>query len=32
VTDETGVLRALDFDDFEQRMHRLLKRHLARRV
>lgn len=27
VTDEQGQLRALDFDDFEARMHRLLNRH-----
>ncbi|PZN96079.1 MAG: methylated-DNA--[protein]-cysteine S-methyltransferase [Alphaproteobacteria bacterium] len=27
VTDADGVLRALDFSDFEERMHRLLARH-----
>jgi len=27
VTDGNGVLRALDFSDFEERMHRLLARH-----
>jgi O-6-methylguanine DNA methyltransferase len=27
VTDTAGVLRALDFSDFESRMHRLLQRH-----
>ncbi|MGH6834884.1 MAG: methylated-DNA--[protein]-cysteine S-methyltransferase [Methylocella sp.] len=27
VTDEAGVLRAFDFDDFEARMARLLRRH-----
>src|SRR6187397_1317397 len=27
VTDETGALRALDFADYEPRMHRLLREH-----
>jgi len=27
VTDEEGALRALDFTDYEERMHRLLRRH-----
>ena len=27
VTDEQGVLRALEFDDHESRLHRLLRRH-----
>ena len=27
VTDDDGALRALDFDDYESRMHRLLRLH-----
>ncbi|WP_409523899.1 methylated-DNA--[protein]-cysteine S-methyltransferase [Nitrincola sp. MINF-07-Sa-05] len=27
VTDEAGVLRALDFEDYQPRMHKLLQRH-----
>ena len=27
VTDETGAFRALDFADYEPRMHRLLREH-----
>ena len=27
VTDEDGILRALDFDDYEERLHRLLRDH-----
>ena len=29
VTDESGVLRALEFAEYEERMHRLLRRHFG---
>ncbi|WP_444678408.1 hypothetical protein [Halomonas sp. E19] len=30
VVDEQGALRALEFDDHDERLHRLLKRHYGR--